>query len=302
MAGETHRTGIICGTTALRTRPLKECSLEVPFEITYQQKGSNGEAEVAFEDTPDLPESVRREFLTKLADRSIKVNTSQPAQKSYRIAQSMLIKKYGVTEIVTICPSCPEISGALNAAHSASQEEKRVPVKVVDSRAASLPEGLIVQTAEDMALNGASSEEIIQEIPDILKRTHFAQIISDSNQLRQNGRIGRMGALAFGIMGINAIVTLKNGELTPAVGKGVVKGWERSKREVVNYVAGQVGKKAVSMAIVHFGVSEKDLDDIVNLAEAANIRRIGNPVKVEQDPTIITHTGAKTLGFFVQEA
>lgn len=84
-------------------------------------------------------------------------------------------------------------------------------INVIDSLSASFGLGIQVIEAARMALEGRSSQEIVQRIEEVKNDVVFYGIIDKLDNLKKGGRLSSTGAFAGSILGIKPIIDLREG-------------------------------------------------------------------------------------------
>ncbi|HHY10600.1 MAG TPA: DegV family protein [Firmicutes bacterium] len=113
-----------------------------------------------------------------------------------------------------------KLSGTCNTARAVAAELKRnypdFKITVCDTLSGSLGQGLIVLEAAQLALAGASSQEIVARV-NLRAKNNVEHIFSvdDLNYLYRGGRVGYANAFLGGILNIKPILHVKDGLMIP---------------------------------------------------------------------------------------
>ncbi len=105
-----------------------------------------------------------------------------------------------------------KLSGTFGSAVIAKEtmaNESRI--NIIDSLSASFGLGIQVIEAGRMALEGKSSQEIVQRIEEVKNDVVFYGIIDKLDNLKKGGRLSSTGAFAGSLLGIKPIIDLKEG-------------------------------------------------------------------------------------------
>ena len=158
-------------------------------------------------------ELTHKRFYNNLAHYDTHPTTAAPAPGVFAEAYSALADE-GVTEAVSIHVSA-DLSGFLNSARlGAETVANRISVALVDSRNVSLGLGLLVLTAAQLAADGASSDEIVNELNTLIPRTVVYCACDTLEYLRRSGRVGFATAGVGSLLKIKPILIVKDGHAT----------------------------------------------------------------------------------------
>lgn len=112
-----------------------------------------------------------------------------------------------------------ELTGTYQSAVSIAQELKeRYPgfdIDTVDSRGASIGQGLMVLEAAQMAKEGQSKANILRRIQFNIDHMEYLFTVDDLVYLQRGGRIGRASAFLGGLLNIKPLLELEDGRLIP---------------------------------------------------------------------------------------
>lgn len=160
------------------------------------------------------------EFYRRIVDSPDHPKTSQPPPGDFRRMFEFLSSHY--SSVVSINLTSVQ-SGTFNAASSAAQRMTREerPIAVIDSRSASIGEGLVVIAAAEAAIRGADFDTVTQVAQDSVRRTETFALIRDIRYAVRGGRVpASVGTLAKWLR-LNVILrTFPNGRI--AAGGGLL--------------------------------------------------------------------------------
>lgn len=190
------------------------------------------------------------------------------------------------------------LTGSVNNANIAKNmildKYPQADLTIVDTRAASLGEGLLVYYAVEMLHNGASKEEIVNWLEDNKFRLNHWFTVDDIDHLRRGGRVSGAAAFVANIMDIKPVLNIDDaGHLIPI---HKAKGRKRALKMLIDkFEAFAVEPQEQVIAISH-GDSLGDAQFVANkIKEKFNVKDvIMNPI----GPTIGSHSGPGTIALF----
>lgn len=140
------------------------------------------------------------------------------------------------------------LSGTFNSCRIAAQElmeeypERKI--RVVDSLAASLGQGLLVYLAQRRREEGADFDSVAQWTEEHKKNIVHLFTVDDLNHLYRGGRVSRTTAILGGMLNIKPILHVDDeGKLIPI---GKVRGRKKSLLELVTLMDSKIGSYAKS--------------------------------------------------------
>ena len=176
------------------------------------------------------------EFYRRLITGEILPKTSAPASGAFTDAYEALATE--TDEIISI-----HISNKLSATYQSAllgKEDVKADcrIEVIDTWQASIGLGVLVIRAAEMAKQGASLDDITQDIRSAADRTQFFGVLDTLEYLHKGGRIGMAATLLGSILSVKPIVGLRNGLAHPIERvRGRAKALDRFCEMVASYGA-----------------------------------------------------------------
>lgn len=190
------------------------------------------------------------------------------------------------------------LTGTINSANLARQtileEFPNADISIVDSKSASLGQGLLVYYAYEMLKNGSSKEEVVTWLEENRLKVNHWFTVSDLNHLKRGGRISSSAA-AFGtLLNIKPVLTMDNeGRLTPF-------SKSRGRKKAISTLAEKFKQRTDISKEQIIGIGHGDcIEDA--LALEALVRQHGNVKDVILNyvgTAIGSHTGPDILGLY----
>ena len=166
-------------------------------------------------------------------------------------------------------------------------------IQMIDTKAASMGEGLLVMKAVEAKAAGQSLEQVVTLIEFLLPKVRTYFLVDDLNHLMRGGRISKTAALMGNLVNIKPIIAVKADGRLDSVAK--VRGKKKAHAEVVRMtLEGISGPRVV---IAYAGSNSQDVAQV--LKEHLLLSDQVNEVLIlPLGPVIATHTGPGTLGLF----
>jgi len=175
----------------------------VPLYVRFGEK--------VYRERVDISED---EFYERLAHDPIHPNTIQPSPQDFVDAYQKLSQE--ADGIVSIHISS-KLSGTCNSALQAREMiEKKCPIEVVDSQTLTMGLGLISIVAAKVAEAGEGLQPVLEKVKQVIPNIHVLGLFDTLKYLLLGGRIGRAKALLGSILNVKPLITLKDGEVSPA--------------------------------------------------------------------------------------
>lgn len=227
-------------------------------------------------------------------------NLPKTSQVNPEMAKEGLLKALGdYKELLHVCFSSG-LSGTYNSCRLAAmeimEENPDVTIRVIDSKCASLGEGLLVYKLVEMRNKGCSFNEVADWAEENI--LHFIHLftVDDLNHLYRGGRVSKSTALVGTVLNIKPVLHVDNeGHLVPLTKE---RGRKRALLSLVDGMEKRMGQFRENNDIIL--ISHGDcLDDAMFVKEEIE-KRFG----VERfiinyiGPTIGSHAGPGTVALF----
>lgn len=226
------------------------------------------------------------EFWRACATSDLLPETAAPSPGAFHDAFAAALAE-GASSVL-----CVTISSELSATHQAAQAGAAelgpgAPVVVIDSRSATMGEGLVVLEAADCALAGGSLAECTAAARAAIGRVQVVGTLDTLDNLRRGGRIGAAQALLGSVLAIKPVIEVRDGAVQ-------AESRQRTRARSLRYLVDKVAALAPldRLAVVH--AAAPDLENVLAMLEPVHPR--ADTVVTFIGPVIGAHTGAGTVG------
>jgi len=192
----------------------------------------------------------------------------------------------GASAILVVTLSA-ELSATKQAAEQGAKEAAlSIPVRIVDSRSASMGEGINVLAAARLAKSGVAIDDLARQVTDLVERTKVWGALDTLENLKKNGRIGGAKALLASALAIKPIITVKDGKVAEG-------GKQRTRGKALAFVVEQfrAAGNVSNVAVLHAQCADVD-GFITQLRETYK----GEIIVGDIGSVIGSHTGPGTIG------
>jgi DegV family protein with EDD domain len=232
------------------------------------------------------------EFYRKLETSKIRPATSTATPADFARIFTSLAEE--TKEILTITLSEKFSATYAAALQGKSMVKKDCQIEVIDSRAGAGAQMLLVILAAQMAQAGANLEQIADRVRRAIPRVHVRISFDTLEYLRKGGRIGKAQAFLGGLLKVNPILGIKDGEAFPIAR---CRNRAQAMDFLVNFVKGFSQLEAIAIE------DATTPDDLQTLAE--RLKDIVPPEHTyysKVSPVVGTHVGPHVLLVVVLEA
>lgn len=265
---------------------LKENNIEV-MSLAYTIDGNT----YTWENPMD-----EHEFYTRMRKGSMPTTSQVNIGDAEKIFEKLIEKE---DEVLCISFSSG-LSGTYNstavAAQNICEEHPDKKIRVVDSKAASLGQGLMVDFALRMQKEGKSMDETADYLEQNLN--HFVHVftVDDLNHLYRGGRVSRATAFVGTLANIKPILHVDDEGHLINIGK--VRGRKKSLIELVNIMEQKIGDHTGEnkTVFISHGDSPEDAEFVAD--EVKKRFGIDSFLINYVGPTIGAHSGPGTLALF----
>lgn len=258
----------------------------VPLKVLF--------GEESFEDGVDLDAD---SFYRKLASTDIIPSTSQPTPYQFEEIYKDIDTEDQGANIISIHLSS-KLSGTYQSAFIAQDMVKdTIDVTVVDSKRASYAIGIIVVEIAKLAKAGATKEECLTRLEEMMKTTALYFMVDTLEFLQKNGRIGKASAVLGSLLKIKPILSLnEDGEVYPY---DKVRGQKKALAKIYDYFERDFGKEPI-----HLGISQANTKELAEeiITEMKSRFTIQSAVITDIGPVIGAHVGPGAIAISVTPA
>jgi len=253
-----------------------------PFQVLFDTE--------VFQLYGDSGEITKEEFYARLEKGPDMPTTAVPKPISFLEAFEAASK--AAKSVIAIFIS-KELSGTIQSALRILHMVDNKDITIVDSKVTASGLGLLVLEAAKMAENGASKEEILMELDNLIPQTKLVIVVDTMEYLYRGGRIGRAKKLFGQALSIKPILHLEDGVVSSG---GTIRGREEVIKRL-KYMAPFVAKNTINDQIFIWHTQDveiaNELKEIIEQNKANDVE-----VRIQEaGPVIGTHVGPKSLGF-----
>lgn len=257
----------------------------IPYPFTYQGR-------VYFD---DFGQSMSYgEFYTALRAGETFTTSQANVQTLYDSFRSFISVGQAVIYLSFSAALSNTYNNALLAQKMLLGEFPRADISIIDTKSASLGEGLILHYALEMQKNGASKTEIVDWVEENKLRLNHWFTVEDLEHLRRGGRVSNAAAFIGTVLDIKPILHVDDeGRLIPVL---KIRGRKKSVRTLAELLVERIVQpQEQTIAISHGDCLEDALYLQEMILEKVSVRQvIVNPI----GSVIGSHTGAGTLALF----
>lgn len=195
------------------------------------------------------------------------------------------------------------LSGSINSANIAKseilEEYENADITIIDTKSASLGEGLIAYYAYDMLKKGCSKEEIVRWVEENKLKVNHWFTVDDLNHLKRGGRVSGTQAVVGTLLNIKPVLNVDNeGRLIPIM---KVKGRKKALRTLVEKFRERVVNPAEQVVFISHSDCISDAELVKNMIlEEFKVKDI---IINFIGPGVGSHTGPGTVTlFFIGES
>ena len=225
------------------------------------------------------------EFWEELRSNPNHPQTSQPTQGDFR-RQYQFLKGHYQDAISIHLPAA--VSGTLQSATLASEDNKDLPVSVIDSQNGSVAIGLIALSAAEAVKEKCSKKEILEIIEHAILNTTVYIGLDTLDYIVKGGRVSANKKKFANLLRINPILTFEKEGVKP-IGKSY--GSNNKIEKLIKFVTARLPKGSFRIGIAHGNAPE--------LAEKASshFKSLGakKVITTELGPALGVHAGPNSL-------
>lgn len=289
---------------------ISDGSCDLPLELVEEKNITVVPFYVSFDDEHYLKENVEigiRDFYQQMVDRKgVYPKSSMPSVQDY--AEVFLPYAREGVPVICICITTKfsgSMQSAVNAREMVLENYPQAQIAVIDSSMDTVLQGQYVLEAVALRDSGMAYKAALARLEEIKSTGRIFFTVGDMEYLQHGGRIGKVAAVAGGVLKIRPVITLKQGEIFPSgIGRGRKNTTEKALKLLSAYLAESgMGAECFSIS-VGFGYDQEE-SVIFRDHALETLRSQGYNVKeipiYQIGATIGVHTGPYPLGFGVIE-
>lgn len=200
------------------------------YEIEFLPIAVNIDDQVYYDRTDLKP----ADFYQKIAEKKVVPRTSRITPAEFKEVYQKYIADYDQLLVIAFSS---ELSGILESAVIAKRELGSDKITIIDSKAASVGQGLLVYQAAEMLAENSDLEQVIAEIVSSASKLEHVFAVGDLEMLKKGGRISKTKAALADILNIKPILHIQDGVILPY-------DKVRGKKRMINYLLTEIEKKA----------------------------------------------------------
>lgn len=235
-----------------------------------------------------------KEFYEKLLN-GIMPRTSQiNPTRFFREFEKYLSKNIDILYIAFSSGLSGTYNSALVAKEELLEEYPGANIVIIDSKAASSGQGVLVYFAAKLKEEGKCISEITQYIEESKKRLYHFFTVKDLRYLERGGRISSTSAIVGSMLNISPILTVTEDGFLKSIGK------VRGKRKVLKELVENINKNINEVNINTVFISHADNDKAVEILSALikekfNVKEI---IVNYMGLAVGSHTGQGAIGVY----
>lgn len=265
---------------------------------------------VSFDDKNYLKENADidiRDFYQQMVDKKgVFPKSSMPSVHDYE--EVFLPFAIAGMPVICICITTKfsgSMQSALNARALVLEKYPKAEITVIDATINTVLQGQYVLEAVKLRDSGVSYLDTVKRLEEIKSTGRIFFTVGNMEYLKHGGRIGKVAAVAGGLLDIRPVITLKQGEIFPS---GIDRGRKRTTQKALELLLeylkkSNLGIECFSIAVGYGydreeGIAFRDHALAVLRSKGYDIKEI--PV-YQIGATIGVHTGPYPLGFGIIE-
>jgi DegV family protein with EDD domain len=224
------------------------------------------------------------DFYTKLQSSEFFPKTSQPSPGNFINLYRKLLKNYD--HVISIHIS-NNLSATMGSALLAKKDFPEGDITIIDSLAAHAPLGMMVLKAAEMNSSGASKEEIVEKVNNMIGKVKAFILPKTLENLKRGGRIGKARGLLASLLDIKPILTLTEDGYIGMF--KTTRKWTNAKKTAIESIGDFISGDGELTIFISDANATEDVKEV-----EMEIKKIYNPAeikKVKIGIVVGTHVG-----------
>ncbi|EJR22628.1 DegV family protein [Bacillus cereus] len=190
-----------------------------------------------------------------------------------------------------------ELSGTYQSSVVIKKEVKEtyadLDLEIIDTKCASLGQGLVVLEAAKMAKDGASKEDILNRVAFLMNHMEHIFTVADLQYLVRGGRLSKVAGFIGGLLNIKPILNVEEGKLVPLEKV-------RGKKKVLSRIVDIMEERGKDLKGQTIGITHGDDIETAEALKSLITERFGCEVFIVNTigAAIGAHTGPGVITLF----
>ncbi|TSA52014.1 MAG: DegV family protein [Actinobacteria bacterium] len=225
------------------------------------------------------------DFWARCASSPVLPETAAPSPGQFE-AEFRRLAAEGATGIVVIALSSLLSATMQSAELAARGVAAEIAVRVVDSRSASMGQGITAIACAKLAATGASLDQVAQYAEQLTARTQVWAALDTLENLKKGGRISSAKAMFASALAIKPILQIRNGIIEEG-------GKQRTRSKALALLVDKVKEAG---PIENLSILQAECDDVEDFVTALRDFYSGEIMISDIGAIIGSHTGPRTIG------
>lgn len=271
----------------MTVRIVTDSGCDLPEQFVVQHKITVVPLTFRFgnEEFTDRRDLTTAQFWEKCSSSPVLPETAAPSPGLFE-QEFRRLKSEGATGIVVVALS-RDLSATIQSATLAAEAVKdAIPVRIVDSRSASMGEGITALACARAAEGGSSLDQVAALGESLAGRSKVWGALDTLENLKKGGRIGGAKAMLASALSIKPIIEVRGGKVEQG-------GKERTRSKALAFIVDKVKNAG---PIENLSILQAQCDDVDQFV--AELRKVyaGEIIVGDIGAIIGSHTGAGTIG------
>lgn len=268
-------------------RIVTDSACDLPQQLVDQHRITIVPLSIRFGDKEyiDRKDLTKEQFWQMCSSSPVLPETAAPSPGQFEV-EFRRLKQEGATGIVVVSLSS-DLSATMQSAELAARAvASDIDVRIVDSRSASIGEGITAVACAKKAAAGAGIDEVVALGKQLAEKSKVWGALDTLENLKKGGRIGGAKAMLASALSIKPIIEVRGGKVEEG-------GKQRTRSKALAFLVEKVRNAG---PIENLSVLQAQCDDLDVLVDELRKVYSGEIIVGDIGPVIGAHTGAGTIG------
>ena len=193
---------------------------------------------------------------------------------------------------VVCCTLSSGVSATYQAARAGAEAlHGRLPLEVVDTRSATMGQGLISLAAAELAASGAPLDAVVAHVRDLIGRTRVLGVVDTLDHLQRGGRIGGAAALVGSLLSVKPVIQVRDGVVEQ-------ESKQRTRARALDYLVAKVAGDAPLERLAVCDGAAADIEAVIDRLRPIEVTH--QLVRCDLGPVVGTHAGPGAIALCYQ--
>ncbi|EKQ57016.1 MULTISPECIES: DegV family protein [unclassified Clostridium] len=235
-----------------------------------------------------------KNFYEKLIKGAMPKTSQITPNRFIQIFEKYISLKYDILYIALSSGLSGTFNSALTAREEILEKYPEANIKIIDSKAASSGQGLLVYTAAKLKEESKSLNEIVDYIEEYKRNLYHFFTVKDLKHLERGGRINSASAIVGSVLNITPILTVNEEGTLEVIKK--IRGEKKVLKELIKYIGQNICENNLNTVFISHADNNESVEFLLCLIKEKF--KVKDVIISYMGLAVGSHTGQGAVGVY----